>query len=52
MMKDIVSFLPVVLWQGFLRPVDLRIEIETFNEDLQVLGSTNSQDFRFEAPTE
>ena len=42
MMKDITSFLPVVLWQGFLRPIDLRIEIETFNEDLQVQGSTYS----------
>ena len=45
MMKDITSFLPVVLWQGFLRPIDLRIEIETFNEDLQVQGSTNSLKF-------
>ena len=42
MMKDITSFLPVVLWQGFLRPIDLRIEIETFNEDLQVQGSTHN----------
>ena len=42
MMTDITSFLPVVLWQGFLRPIDLRIEIETFNEDLQVQGSTYS----------
>ena len=41
-MKDITSFLPVVLWQGFLRPIDLRIEIETFNEDLQVQGSTHN----------
>ena len=46
MMKDITSFLPVVLWQGFLRPIDLRIEIETFNEDLQVQGSSQYLKFR------
>ena len=45
-MKDITSFLPVVLWQGFLRPIDLRIEIETFNEDLQVQGSQSDRSVR------
>ena len=38
MMKRFTDFFVVVLWQGYLRPVDLREEIDKMNPDLQVWG--------------
>ena len=38
MMKSFWSFFMVVLWQGYLRPVDMRQEIDKMNGNLQVYG--------------
>ena len=38
MMRRFFDFFVVVLWQGYLRPVDLREEIDKMNPDLQVWG--------------
>ena len=38
MMADFLNFFQIVLWQAYLRPVDLRIEIDQMNPSLQIYG--------------
>ena len=38
MMQDFGTFLSTATWQGFLRPVDMRVEIEKLGSDLIVYG--------------
>ena len=32
MLRDFFSFFKVVLWQGYLRPIDLREEVDNFGD--------------------
>ena len=38
MMQDFGTFLATASWQGFLRPVDMRVEIEKLGSDLMIYG--------------
>ena len=38
MMTDFGRFFQMLLWQSYLRPVDLRNEMDKMNSDLQLYG--------------